>query len=108
MPTNASGEFENALQRLEAIVAKLEGQSISLDESVALFREGKRLAAQCEALLKNAQSSIEAASRGESAAPGATGAPGTAPEPPQPQPAMRNTPTPLFAETIVDDADPDL
>ncbi len=104
MPTNASGEFENALRRLEAIVATLEGESISLDESVALFREGKQLAGQCETLLKNAQTSIEAASRGATAEPGATA------ETPQPaaQRPKRNTTTPLFTETIVDDADPDL
>ncbi len=107
MSTNASGEFENALRRLEEIVAKLEGESISLDESVALFREGKQLAAQCETLLKNAQSSIEAASRGEGAAPGAARVTAETPAPPA-QRATRNNTTPLFAETIVDDADPDL
>jgi exodeoxyribonuclease VII small subunit len=65
MATNASGEFETALKRLEEIVAKLEGDGIGLDESVALFKEGKRLAQQCEQLLKDAQSAIETAARGE-------------------------------------------
>ncbi len=104
MPTQASGEFETALRRLEDIVAKLEGESISLDESVALFREGKQLAGQCETLLKNAQTSIEAVSRGDAAAPPATV---SAASSPAQRPARNNT-TPLFTETIVDDADPDL
>jgi len=66
MATNVSGEFEAALKRLEEIVGKLERESVGLDESVALFKEGKGLALKCESLLKNAQISIEAASRGES------------------------------------------
>jgi exodeoxyribonuclease VII small subunit len=61
MATNESGEFERALKRLEEINAKLEGENVGLDESVALFREGKELQQKCEALLKAAQASIEAA-----------------------------------------------
>jgi exodeoxyribonuclease VII small subunit len=65
MATNVSGEFETALKRLEEIVTKLERESVGLDESVALFKEGKGLAQKCEKLLKTAQTSIEAAARGE-------------------------------------------
>jgi exodeoxyribonuclease VII small subunit len=65
MTTNASGEFEKALTRLEEIVGKLERESVGLDESVALFKEGRALAQRCEQLLKDAQASIEAAARGE-------------------------------------------
>jgi exodeoxyribonuclease VII small subunit len=36
MATNVSGEFEEALKRLEEIVGKLERESVALDESVAL------------------------------------------------------------------------
>jgi len=68
MATNASGEFEKSLERLEAIVTRLEKDNPSLDESVALFREGRDLATKCEKLLKAAQASIEAASNGEAAA----------------------------------------
>ena len=60
MPTNA-GEFEKALARLDEIVKKLENEQVGLDESVALFNEGKQLARKCESLLKAAQASIEAA-----------------------------------------------
>jgi exodeoxyribonuclease VII small subunit len=74
MATSVSGEFETALKRLEEIVAKLEGDNVTLDDSVALFKEGKGLAQKCERLLKTAQESIEAAARGEQQAPAASGA----------------------------------
>ncbi len=89
MATSVSGEFEEALKRLEEIVGKLERESVALDESVALFKEGKGLAQKCEQLLKNAQTSIESAARGD-AAPRPGGAPAT-----------------LFGEPAPDD-DPDL
>ena len=63
MATNESGEFETSLKRLEEIVAKLEKDNPSLDDSVALFREGRVLAKKCETLLKAAQTSIEAAQK---------------------------------------------
>jgi exodeoxyribonuclease VII small subunit len=73
MAQSKAGEFEASLGRLEDIVKKLEGEGISLDESVKLFREGKELARKCEALLKAAQDSIDVASRSEgNGAAGAT------------------------------------
>ena len=71
MATNASGEFERSLERLEAIVNKLERENPSLDESVQLFREGRELAAKCEQLLKEAQASIDKVTNAQSAASGA-------------------------------------
>jgi len=62
--TQKSGEFETALARLEAIVKQLETEDVSLDHSVELFKEGKDLARRCEALLKAAQSAIDAAGNG--------------------------------------------
>jgi exodeoxyribonuclease VII small subunit len=62
--TQKSGEFETALARLEAIVKQLETEDVSLDLSVELFKEGKELARRCEALLKAAQSTIDAAANG--------------------------------------------
>jgi exodeoxyribonuclease VII small subunit len=61
MATNEAGEFEKALARLEEINGKLERENVGLDESVALFKEGKDLQRKCEALLKAAQGSIAAA-----------------------------------------------
>lgn len=51
--------FEDALKRLEAIVARLESGEASLDESITLYAEGDRLRAQCEARLSAAQARIE-------------------------------------------------
>jgi exodeoxyribonuclease VII small subunit len=65
MAQSKAGEFETNLNRLEDIVKKLEGEDITLDESVKLFREGKELARRCETLLKAAQDSIEVASRSD-------------------------------------------
>jgi exodeoxyribonuclease VII small subunit len=59
MAEKKSGEFERALERLEAIVKELEGGGVGLDESVRLFREGRELARTCEELLKVAQATVD-------------------------------------------------
>ena len=47
--------FEEAMERLEVIVAKLEKGECSLDESLKLFEEGAKLAGQCGELLDQAE-----------------------------------------------------
>jgi exodeoxyribonuclease VII small subunit len=92
MATSVSGDFEAALGRLEEIVQKLERDNVGLDESVTLFREGKGLAQKCERLLKEAQASIDAATRGDG----------------EDEPSARvGNGAPLFAGSLVDD-DPEL
>ncbi|MFN2448904.1 MAG: exodeoxyribonuclease VII small subunit [Candidatus Baltobacteraceae bacterium] len=61
--------FEEKLARLEAIVKELENGNVELDRSVALFNEGKMLAAQCEELLKGSQAKIDRTMERPSAAP---------------------------------------
>jgi exodeoxyribonuclease VII small subunit len=61
MTERTPGEFETKVVRLEAIVRQLETGDVPLDEAVALFQEGKVLSAECEALLKSAQESVERA-----------------------------------------------
>lgn len=61
--------FEDALKRLETIVARLESGDASLDESIALYSEGDGLRAQCEARLKDAQMRIEKISLGSDGKP---------------------------------------
>lgn len=51
--------FEEALKRLEVIVARLETGDATLEESIALYGEGDMLRAQCEARLAAAQARIE-------------------------------------------------
>ncbi len=43
--------YEQALQELEATVAKLEGEGLELAETVALYERGKALAQHCQDLL---------------------------------------------------------
>jgi exodeoxyribonuclease VII small subunit len=59
--------FEQKLDRIDAIVKQLESNTVPLDKAVELFQEGKKLAAECEALLKNAQATLDKA-MGESQA----------------------------------------
>ena len=54
--------FEDALKRLETIVASLESGDVPLDQAITLYTEGDMLRAQCEARLKDAQMRIEAIS----------------------------------------------
>jgi exodeoxyribonuclease VII small subunit len=53
--------FEKKLERIDAIVRELESNSVELDRAIELFKEGKLLAAECEALLKSSQEQIDAA-----------------------------------------------
>ena len=50
--------FEQAIQRLEEIVALLESGKATLDESLKLFEEGTALTAFCTEALKTAEQTI--------------------------------------------------
>lgn len=51
--------FESKLERIDTIVKELEAGDTKLDRAVALFKEGKELARECESLLKTAQAQVE-------------------------------------------------
>ncbi|MGB6987466.1 MAG: exodeoxyribonuclease VII small subunit [Candidatus Aquilonibacter sp.] len=53
--------FEGKLARIEEIVRELETGNVKLDRAIELFKEGKTLTAQCEALLRTSQQQIDAA-----------------------------------------------
>ena len=53
--------FEAKLDRIDTIVKELESGDTKLDRAIVLFKEGKTLTRECEALLKNAQTQIEEA-----------------------------------------------
>lgn len=57
--------FETKLDRIEAIARELEGGQVDLQRATELFKEGKALARECEALLKGAQEQIDRATRDE-------------------------------------------
>ncbi|MEO6835130.1 MAG: exodeoxyribonuclease VII small subunit [Candidatus Tumulicola sp.] len=63
--------FEAKLARIDAIVKELEGGAVELQRATELFKEGKTLSRECEALLKGAQEQIDRATRDES--PSASG-----------------------------------
>ena len=50
--------YEQAMTRLEQIVALLESGRCTLDESLKLFEEGTKLTAYCAEQLKNAEQKI--------------------------------------------------
>ena len=47
--------FEALYRRLEETVAKLEEGGLTLDESLALYEEGMKLARRCQELLRDAE-----------------------------------------------------
>jgi exodeoxyribonuclease VII small subunit len=51
--------FESGLKELESIVEKLESEELTLDESIALFRQGTELAEFCAAKLRDAEQSVK-------------------------------------------------
>jgi exodeoxyribonuclease VII small subunit len=50
--------FEQKLARIDAIVKELEA-GVELQRATELFKEGKSLARECDALLKSAQEQID-------------------------------------------------
>lgn len=51
--------FEEALEKLETIVEKLNDKDITLEKSVELYEEGLRLSKICSETLENAALKIE-------------------------------------------------
>ena len=51
--------FEQALARLERIVAEIEGGKVPLEKSIEKYAEGIALIKQCRAILASAESKIK-------------------------------------------------
>ena len=51
--------FEQMMERLEALVSKLERGDLSLEESIRAYEEGTKLAKQCKAVLAEAEKRIQ-------------------------------------------------
>lgn len=51
-------KFEEAIDRLAAIVKELESGEVPLDGSIALYEEGMRLSKQCALILEQAEQKI--------------------------------------------------
>ncbi len=52
-------DFEKAFKDLERIVQRLEGEELSLDDSLRLFEEGIRLSRFCHQKLEEVEKKIE-------------------------------------------------
>jgi exodeoxyribonuclease VII small subunit len=57
--TEAGPDFEKTLAELEKLVSNLEKGDLSLDESLSGFKRGIELTQQCQAVLDNAQQTVE-------------------------------------------------
>ena len=53
--------FEQALEELEEVVAKLEDESVGLEEALKLFERGVKLAKRCRAQLEGVERRVEQA-----------------------------------------------
>lgn len=56
--------FEEALKRLEEIVAAMEGGNLPLDQALERYEEGVRLSRLCAATLDDAEKRIEMLAKG--------------------------------------------
>ena len=69
--TSAATEerYEEIVQRLSKVVEKLEGGGLSLEESIAAFEEGIKLARAGAARLEEAERKVEVLLEGDRTAP---------------------------------------
>ncbi len=63
--------FEQMMERLEALVLRLEQGDLSLEESIRAYEEGTKLAKQCKAVLAGAEKRIQRLTQDETAPAGA-------------------------------------
>jgi exodeoxyribonuclease VII small subunit len=59
MPAKKSFNFENALDELEKLVAKLEQGDLSLEDSLQNFERGIALSLECQKALQTAKLKVE-------------------------------------------------
>ncbi len=58
-PDNPIREFEKSLTELEALVERMEGGELTLEESLAQFERGIRLSRECQKALREAELKVE-------------------------------------------------
>ena len=59
--------FEQALEQMTSLVAKLESGELPLEESVAAFEQGVKLSRRCESLLDKAEQRLQVLNSNEDA-----------------------------------------
>ena len=55
----AKASFENSMKKLETVVSKLEGDEVSLEESLKLFEEGVKLMRFCHLRLNEIEEKVQ-------------------------------------------------
>ena len=68
----ATLSFQQAMDELESIVAKLESGEVELEESIAIYERGEALRTHCDALLKKAEAKVDKISLSSDGKPVAT------------------------------------
>ncbi len=63
-------KFEQSMEQLKAVVAKLEREDVSLDEAIELYKQGVQLSKECKDKLESAEKLVktvidEAGNKGE-------------------------------------------
>lgn len=58
-------KFEDAIKKLEEIVSRMEGQELSLEESIQAFQEGMELAQFCNKKLDEVEKKINVIVKGK-------------------------------------------
>lgn len=53
------GKLESTLAELEALVERLEGGELPLEQALAEFERGMKLTRECQAVLKDAEQKVE-------------------------------------------------
>jgi len=89
--------FEDALNKLEKIVSKLEEGDIPLEESLKLFEEGIRLSRFCNQKLDEAEKKVEILLKGKNGMP--------KPQPFDPSIKTGQTPSASSGESISEEDD---
>ena len=56
---STSPQFEQSLQKLEALVKNLESGALPLEEALGAFQEGVGLVKSCQTLLSQAEQKVE-------------------------------------------------
>lgn len=51
--------YEQAYEQLEAVIADLESGELSLEQSIARYKQGQQLSTHCQKLLENAELTIQ-------------------------------------------------
>lgn len=57
-PPESPRGFEESIRELEALVSRMESESLSLEESLEQYQRGLQLVRACQAALENAQKQV--------------------------------------------------